>query len=101
MKTLTGVRGFVSLASFGMSSAAQHAPHDGHAPHWDYSGDKGPDTGRPLSRSSVLVAGKNQSPIDIDNSSQVDLAPITSTTAPAAMNRQQRPRDPCELCRRR
>jgi carbonic anhydrase len=54
--------------------AAAPAAGDGHAPHWDYKGDAGPESwGRLKAEFSQCATGTRQSPIDIRDGIKVQL----------------------------
>ena len=72
MKTSVRILGLL-LVSFGMSSAAQQARH---APHWEYTGGDGPAHWSTLAPDFAACAGRNQSPIDLDNFIEAELPPI-------------------------
>ena len=72
MKTSVRIFGLL-LASLGMSSAAQPPRH---APHWEYSGEDGPAHWSTLAPEFGGCAGRNQSPIDLDNFIEAELPPI-------------------------
>lgn len=58
-------------AGLGLASAPASA---GHAPHWDYKGDAGPESwGRLKAEFSQCAAGTRQSPIDIRDGIKVQL----------------------------
>lgn len=73
MRAMTRAMGLL-LASFGLSSAAQQPAH---APQWDYAGEKGPEHWSTLAPEFSACAGRNQSPIDLDNFIEAELPPIT------------------------
>ena len=77
MKTSTEILGLL-LATFSMSLAGQQSAksHDEHRPHWGYAGEQGPEHWATLDPQFASCAGKNQSPIDIDDLIEADLAPI-------------------------
>ena len=77
MKTSTGTLGLL-LATLGMPSAAQHsaAAHGEQTPHWAYEGAQGPEHWSTLAPQFASCGGQNQSPIDIDNLIEAELAPI-------------------------
>ena len=72
MKTLLECFG-LALASLSMSLAAQPPQH---APHWEYTGDAGPAHWSTLAPEFAACAGRNQSPIDLDNFIEAELPPI-------------------------
>lgn len=72
MKTSMGFFG-LALASLSMSLAAQPPQH---APHWEYTGDDGPARWSTLAPEFAACAGRNQSPIDLDNFIEAELPPI-------------------------
>jgi carbonic anhydrase len=63
----------LALASLCMSLAAQPPQH---APHWEYTGDDGPTHWSTLAPEFAACAGRNQSPIDLDNFIEAELPPI-------------------------
>ena len=72
MKTLLECFG-LAFASLSMSLAAQPPQH---APHWEYTGDAGPAHWSTLAPEFAACAGRNQSPIDLDNFIEAELPPI-------------------------
>ena len=60
--------GLISLSGF-VGAADEHA---GHAAHWGYKGEVGPDRWTTLKPEFGACAGKNQSPIDVTGT--IDLA---------------------------
>ena len=56
-----------------MSLAAQPPQH---TPHWEYTGDDGPAHWSTLAPEFAACAGRNQSPIDLDNFIEAELPPI-------------------------
>ena len=72
MKTSMRLFGLV-LAFLSMSLAAQPPQH---APHWEYTGDDGPAHWSTLAPEFAACAGRNQSPIDLDNFIEAELPPI-------------------------
>jgi carbonic anhydrase len=63
----------LALASLCMSLAAQPPQH---APHWEYTGDDGPTHWSTLAPEFAACAGRNQSPIDLDNFIEAELPAI-------------------------
>lgn len=59
-------------ASLLLSSSAFAAT----APHWEYSGESGPDNWAKLTPEFAACAGKNQSPVNIGGTIKAALAPI-------------------------
>jgi carbonic anhydrase len=72
MKTSMRLSGLV-LAFLSISLAAQPPQH---APHWEYTGDDGPAHWSTLAPEFAACAGRNQSPIDLDNFIEAELPPI-------------------------
>ena len=72
MKTSMRLFGLV-LAFLSMSLVAQPPQH---APHWEYTGDDGPAHWSTLAPEFAACAGRNQSPIDLDNFIEAELPPI-------------------------
>lgn len=69
------------------AATAPHAETEAHAaPHWGYTGDVGPEFWGDLDSSYALCeTGTSQSPIDITNASQSDVADIAFHYAPASL----------------
>lgn len=72
MKTSMRLFGF-AVAFLSMSLAAQPPQH---TPHWEYTGDDGPAHWSTLAPEFAACAGRNQSPIDLDNFIEAELPPI-------------------------
>ena len=64
--------GLISLSGF-VGAADEHT---GHAAHWGYKGDAGPDRWTTLKPEFGACAGKNQSPIDVTGTIDAKLKPV-------------------------
>ena len=68
------------LVLAGGTFAAEHARD--HAPHWDYTGQRGPAHWSTLDPSFKACSGKRQSPVDLTRFSDVALPPIAFAYQP-------------------
>lgn len=69
----------LSLAAFQAHASEPAKPADahGHAPHWSYHGNEGPENwGKIAAEFATCSAGKNQSPIDISGVAEAELKSI-------------------------
>ncbi|MFZ5880457.1 MAG: carbonic anhydrase [Chloroflexota bacterium] len=65
----------------------EQASHDGAPPHWTYEGEEGPEHWGDLDATyAVCGAGTSQSPIDVSNPTEQDLANIVFHYQPSAVN---------------
>lgn len=73
------VRSISVAAVIGLAGAAAHAQH------WGYSGESGPDNWSKLDPKFTMCAlGKNQSPIDVKDTIEAELKPLSLDYKPGA-----------------
>ncbi|MFO1217613.1 MAG: carbonic anhydrase family protein [Burkholderiaceae bacterium] len=69
----------------GRAAATKPATHEGHAAHWSYEGDTGPEAWAQLKPEFAKCAtGSRQSPIDIRDGIRVELDPVQFDYRPSA-----------------
>lgn len=90
MLTKLGFRTFftlISLLSILIFSTVAQEEHDEEPPHWTYEGEEGPEHWGELSADYVLcLDGTAQSPIDVSDATDLDLADISFNYGETALN---------------